>query len=156
EQAKKYYEDNKPFFDKVYVRASHILVKVQASATAEQKQTLLNRAQAIRNEVAAGKITFEEAAKQYSDCPTKDKGGDIGPFPFKFVVVDAFARAAFSLKVGEVSNVVATDFGYHIIKATDRSQPKELSTYASVRDAVRDIWAQEVELYQQIVNHQRK
>jgi parvulin-like peptidyl-prolyl isomerase len=156
EQARKYYDDNKPFFDKVYVRASHILVKVPAGATAEQKQMLLNRAQTIRTEVAANKITFDAAAKQYSDCPSKDKGGDIGPFPYKFIVVETFARAAFSLKIGEMSDVVATDFGYHIIKVTDRNQPKELSTYESVRDAVRDIWSQDVELYQQIIAHQRK
>jgi parvulin-like peptidyl-prolyl isomerase len=156
EQARKYYEDNKPFFDNVTVRASHILVKVPAGTTAEQKQVLLNKAQSIRNEIAAGKTPFEVAARQWSDCPTKDKGGDIGPFPYKFKVVDAFARAAFSLKIGEMSGVVETEFGYHIIKVTDRTQPKMLSTYESVRDAVRDIWSQDVELYDQIIAHQRK
>jgi parvulin-like peptidyl-prolyl isomerase len=159
EQARKYYEDNKPFFDNIKVRASHILIKVQAPCSAERKQALLNKAEAIRNDIATGKITFENAAKTYSDCPTKDRKdspGDIGPFPFKFVVVDAFARAAFGLKVGEMSGIVTTDFGYHIIKVTDRSQPKTLSTYESVHDAVREIWSQDVELYQQIIAHQRK
>jgi peptidyl-prolyl cis-trans isomerase C len=159
DQARKYYEDNKPFFDNIKVRASHILVKIQAPATAEQKQALLNKAQAIRDSIAAGKISFVDAVKQYSDCPTKqlkDAPGDIGWFPYKFVVVDAFARAAFNLKNGEMTGVVATEFGYHIIQVTGREQPKTPSTYESVRDAVREIWSQDVELYQQIIAHQRK
>jgi parvulin-like peptidyl-prolyl isomerase len=156
DQAKKYYEDNKSFFDKIFVRASHILVKVPSNATADQKKALYNKIEAIRQEIVAGKVTFEAAAKQYSECPSKDKGGDIGPFPYKFVVVEPFAKAAFGMKVNEMSGVVATDFGYHVIKVTDRSQPKEASTYESVREAVREIWAQDVELYQQIISHQRK
>jgi parvulin-like peptidyl-prolyl isomerase len=154
--ARKYYETNKPFFDKTLVRASHILIKVPASATAEQKKVLLSRAETIRQEILSGKVAFEAAAKQYSDCPSKEKAGDIGQFPYKFVVVESFARTAFSMKVGEVSPIVTTDFGYHIIKVTDRTQPKELSSYDAVRDAVREIWAQDVELYQQIITHQRK
>ncbi len=147
EDARKYYEANKLFFDKVMVRASHILVKVPANATPEQKKLLLNRAEAIRQEIVAGKVTFETAVKQYSECPSRDRKdapGDLGPFPYKFVVVEPFAKAAFSLKVGEISGVVVTDFGYHLIKVTDRTQPKEASTYESIREAVREIWAQDV------------
>ncbi len=155
-EARKYYEANKPFFDKVLVRASHILIKVPRTATPEQKKTLLSRAEAIRQEIAAGKLDFTTAVKQYSECPSKDKLGDIGNFPYKFVVVQPFAKAAFAMKVGEISNIVTTDFGYHIIKVTDRIEPKTPSTYESVKDMVREIWAQDVELYQQIITHQRK
>ena len=73
----------------------------------------------------------------------------------QFDVVDSFAKAAFSMKVGEISGVVATDYGYHIIKVTDRNAGKP-STYESVRDAVREIWSQDVELYQRIIADQRK
>ena len=158
EQAKKYYEDNKLFFDRVVVRASHILLKFPPNVTAEQKKTMLNQAEVIRQEIVTGKMTFDAAVAKYSQCPSKDskeRPGDVGPFQYKFDVVDSFAKAAFSMKVGEISGVVATDYGYHIIKVTDRNAGKP-STYESVRDAVREIWSQDVELYQRIIADQRK
>jgi parvulin-like peptidyl-prolyl isomerase len=156
EQAKKYYEENKLFFDDVRVRASHILVKVPRNASPEQKQTLLSKAETIRQEIVSGKITFEAAAKQYSECNSKTKSGDVGFFRYKFDMLEPFAHAAFSLKPGDVSGIVATEVGYHLIKVTDRTQPKELSTFETVRDSMREIWAMDVELYQQIITHQRK
>ena len=85
------------------VHAQHILV-----ADAETAQKVLD-------ELKAGK-TFEELAAQYSqDTGSKDSGGDLGWFP-RGVMVTAFEEAAFSLAVGEVSQPVQTDFGYHIIK----------------------------------------
>jgi parvulin-like peptidyl-prolyl isomerase len=156
EDARKYYEANKAFFDKVQVRASHILIKLPPAATAEQKKALLSRAETIRQEIAGGKLTFEAAVKQYSECPSKDKAGDIGLFPYKFVVVEPIAQAAFAMKIGAVSGVVTTEYGYHILKLTDRTQPKETSTFETVRDAVREVWAMDVELSQQIIAHQRK
>jgi parvulin-like peptidyl-prolyl isomerase len=155
-EVKKYYDDNKPFFDKIFVRASHILVKVPSNATVEQKQALRQKAEAIRQQVVAGKIDFAAAAKQYSECPSKDKGGDIGQFPYKFVVVEPFARAAFALKVGAVSDVVTSDFGYHVIKVTDRTQPKDVQPYEQIRESIREVWAQDVELFQRILAEQRK
>ncbi len=154
-QLKKYYDDNKLFFDKVFVRASHILIKVPASAPADQKALAAQKVKALRNEIAAGRMKFDAAAKQYSDCPSKDKGGDIGPFPYKFVVVEPFARAAFALKKGEMSDVVATDFGVHLILVTDRTAG-EPSTFEGVREAVREVWAQDIDLYQRILAEQRK
>jgi parvulin-like peptidyl-prolyl isomerase len=159
DDARKYYEANRPFFDKVLVRASHVLVKVPPKATEPEKQALLNRAEAIRQAIVGGKMTFEAAVKQYSECPSKDKKdapGDLGPFPYRFVVVEPFAKAAFAMKIGEVSGIVRTEFGYHIIKVTDRTQPKEASTYESLREAVREVWAKDVELDRQIIEHQKK
>lgn len=154
-QLRKYYQENKVFFDKVIVTASHILVKVSAKATAEQRQMAQQKLLAIRSEIAAGKLDFATAAKKYSDCPSKEKGGSIGPFPYKFVVVEPFARAAFALRPGQMSDVVATDFGYHLIKVTDRS-PGEPSNFETMRDMIREVWAQDVELHQRILAEQRK
>lgn len=153
QMVKKYYEDNRIFFDKVTVRASHILVKVKPDASQAEKQAAYNKIQAIRQEL--GKVEFADAAKKYSECPSKDKGGDIGYFPYKFVVVEPFARAAFSMKVGEISNVVATDFGYHVIKVTDRTKG-EPANFEEIKDAVREVYAQDIDLYQNIINEQRK
>lgn len=152
---KQYYDTNRPFFDKVLVRASHILLKIPEKATEAQKQELLTKLTAIKSEIDARKITFADAAKKYSECPSADKGGDIGHFPAKFAVAEPFARAAFALKVNEMSGPVETGFGYHLILVTDRT-PGEPSNFEEVKDVVRDIYAQEVHLYQNIVDDMRK
>lgn len=154
-EVKTYYEANKVFFDKVFVRASHILVKLPASASAAEKQTAKAKLETLRNEILAGKLDFAEAAKKHSECPSKDKGGDIGQFPYKFVVVDAFAKAAFSQKVGSISDVVSSEFGLHIIKTTERSDGQS-STFDSVKETVREVMAQDTDLYNRILADQRK
>lgn len=87
------------------VRASHILVKTLEEATA------------LRAEIVSGKITFEEAAQQNSLCPSGARGGDLGFFG-KGMMVPEFETAAFSLPVGEVSEPIQTQFGYHLIVVT--------------------------------------
>lgn len=154
-EAKLYYEANKVLFDKVFVRASHILIKISPTAPAGEQQTARAKLATIRNEILAGKMDFGEAAKKYSDCPSKEKGGDIGPFPYKFVVVEPFAKAAFSMKKGDISDIVVTDFGLHVIKVTDRTQA-ETTTFETVKDAVRDVIAQDMDLFQNILATQRK
>ena len=150
---KNYYAANKVFFDKVFVRASHILIKLPVTASAAERQAAQAKLLALRAEIVAGKIDFADAARKYSDCPSKKNGGDIGPFPYKFVVLEPFAKAAFAMKVGDVSNVVATDFGLHLIKVTNRD-PGQPSDYAKIHDQVKEIYAQE--LHQQIVAEQRR
>ncbi len=86
------------------IRASHILV--------EDKQV----AEEILQKLKDGK-NFEKLAKKYSICPSKKRGGDLGTFG-RGVMVKEFEDAAFKLTVGEVSGIVKTKFGYHIIKRT--------------------------------------
>ena len=155
DQAKAYYEQNKLFFDKVHVRASHILVKVPGTASASEKQAALAKIQAIRQEIVSGKMKFEDAARKYSDCPSKERNGDIGPFPYKFVVVEPFARAAFSTKKGDLTDVVTTEFGYHIILVTDRTDG-EPSHFEPIKDRIREVMAQDQELHQTIISEQRR
>ena len=128
EQVKKYYEANKDFFDKVTLRASHIVLRVPANAPPQERQETLKKLQALRAEIVGGKIDFAEAARRYSQCPSAPKGGDLGEVYRKFQVDESFARAAFALKVGEVSDVVETEFGYHLIKVAER-KPGAPSTY---------------------------
>jgi len=141
---KKYYDANKYFFDKVAVRASHILLKVPPTAKEEEVKAAQARLEALRQELVAGKLDFAEAAKKHSDCPSKKDGGDIGFFPYKFVVLEPFAKAAFALKVGEVSGVVQTDYGLHLIKATDRNNG-EASNFDRIKEEVREVAAQEIQ-----------
>lgn len=152
---KAYYEANKLLLDKVQVRASHILVKVASSASPMEKAQARAKLETIRQEIAMGKIDFAEAAKRYSECPSKDKGGDIGLFPYKFVVVEPFAKAAFALKEGEISDIVTSDFGLHIIRVTERTKG-EPTTFDASKDNCRDLMAQEQELYPRVVAEQRK
>jgi parvulin-like peptidyl-prolyl isomerase len=150
---KQYYDDNKFFFDKVLVRASHILLKVAPNASQNDRQMVYNRALAIRQEIMTGKIQFADAAKKYSDCPSKENGGDIGLFPYKFAVLEPFAKAAYSMKIGSISEVVATDFGFHIIKVTDRTNGQP-SDFQQIKGEVKEIYAQDV--YQRIIADQKR
>ena len=86
------------------VQCSHILVKGE-----QQAEKLLKDLQ------DGG--SFEQLAKAHSECPSKANGGDLGKFG-KGSMVKEFEKAAFDLKVGEVSGLVKTKFGYHIIKRT--------------------------------------
>ena len=88
------------------VKASHILVKTE------------DKANWICNELKKGK-EFGKLAKEYSDCPSKEDGGNLGFFG-KGQMVKEFEDAAFSLKEGEISKPVKTQFGYHLIKVTGR------------------------------------
>ncbi len=150
---KAYYDANKLFFDKVFVRASHILIKLPPTASAAERQAAHAKLAALRVEIVAGKLDFAKAAKENSDCPSKENGGDIGPFPFKFAVVEPFARAAFATKVGDVTDVVTTEFGLHLIKVTDRNEGQK-SNYEQIKDQVREVYAQEI--YQNIISDMRK
>lgn len=88
-----------------YVRASHLLVKTEEEAAK------------LREEILAGK-DFGEVAAQVSMCPSGRDGGDLGFFG-KGQMVKEFEDACFSMEVGEVSNPIKTQFGYHLIKLTD-------------------------------------
>ncbi|WP_297090234.1 peptidylprolyl isomerase [uncultured Draconibacterium sp.] len=100
------------------VHASHILLKLDNNAPAGTKQEVLGKINKIRNEILAGK-SFEDAAVEYSEDPSaKTNKGDLGYFS-AFTMVTPFEDAAFTTKVGEVSEPVKTDFGYHLLKVND-------------------------------------
>ena len=86
------------------IRASHILVEKHSQALR------------VLEELRAGK-GFDELARRHSTCPSGKRGGDLGSFG-RGQMVKEFERVAFTLKVGEVSLLVKTQFGYHIIKRT--------------------------------------
>lgn len=119
EEVAEYYNKNKERFVKPEsVRASHILVDNE------------EKAKEILAEINSG-LAFDEAANKYSSCPSKQQGGDLGDFT-KGRMVPEFENAAFSMNVGEVSEPVQTQFGYHIIKVTDKT-PEGTSTLEEVK-----------------------
>lgn len=139
---RQFYTDNKDFFDKTTVRASHIVIRTSPGdevgrRAAEGKLT------ALRAEIAAGKVTFAEAARAHSQCPSAPKGGDLGYFARKWMVEEPFAKAAFALKPGELSSAVVTDFGVHLIQVADR-KVGAASSFELVKDDVRECLLEEL------------
>jgi peptidyl-prolyl cis-trans isomerase C len=108
EEIKAYYEANSHIFkEEENVSARHILVDT------------LEQAEEIKNKIDTG-MNFEMAAMQYSSCPSKEQGGNLGSFT-RGRMVPEFEKAAFELAVGEVSAPVQTQFGYHLIKVEQKS-----------------------------------
>jgi peptidyl-prolyl cis-trans isomerase C len=152
-EIKRYYDENRDFFDRVSVRASHIVLRAPAGQSAGEREQARAQLQALRQDIASGKLDFAEAAKKYSQCTSAPEGGDIGYFPRKLAVEEPFAKAAFALKVGEVSDVVETDYGLHLIKVTDR-KPGQPADYNKVKDEVRELCIEEMRLA--VLAQQRK
>lgn len=100
------------------VHARHILVAVDAKATPEQVEAARKKAEAIAAEARKPGVDFAELARKRSEGPSAADGGDLGFFR-RGVMVPAFERAAFSLKPGEVSEPVRTNFGWHVLKVEE-------------------------------------
>jgi len=103
EEARKMYEDNKPLFSMETVRVSHIMVKTEAEA------------EAILKDLQAGKDFAELAKTMSQDTGSAEKGGDLGPLR-RGQTVREFEEEAFRLQEGELSPVIKTQYGYHILK----------------------------------------
>ena len=126
-----YYEANKDQLKHDgMVAARHILIKFPDNVTEEQKKAALDKIQGLRKQLVEGK-DFAEMAKVNSDCPSKERGGDLGYFP-KGAMVPEFEQAAFSLKEGELSEVVETPYGYHLIQVYGK-KPAGVLPLAEVR-----------------------
>ena len=154
-EARAYFEANRPYFEKVQVQASHILMRVNPTTSPSEREKARMNMVNLRNLILNRQMSFEEAAHKYSDCPSKERNGDLGRFAYKFAVVDPFARAAFATPVGEVSEVTATEFGLHLIKVTGRT-PAEPVDFESVKDLVRKTMAQEANLYAGILQGEKR
>lgn len=117
------------------VRASHILIAADRSKlTDKARADLKEKAVAILKRVKAGE-DFAKLARENSDDPmSKMRGGDLGFFPPPEMMPN-FTKAAFALKIGEVSDVVETDYGYHIIKVTDR-RPAGKFSFDQVKEQI--------------------
>jgi len=124
EEAKKHYDSNVKDFEKPeQVRASHILVKTAPTDPNtdpnQVKAAAKTKAETLLKQVKDGG-DFAAIAKGNSDCPSAAQGGDLGFFT-RGRMVKPFEDAAFAMKVGQVSDLVETQFGYHIIKVTDHN-----------------------------------
>jgi peptidyl-prolyl cis-trans isomerase D len=129
---KRSYEDNQQQYSTPeQVRASHILLKTEGKDDAAVKK----QAEDLLAKVKAG-ADFAKLAAQYSEDDSKVKGGDLDFFP-KGRMVPEFDKAAFSMQVGEISPLVKSQYGYHIIKVTDK-KPATTKSIEEVRAQIED------------------
>jgi len=124
EEIKKYYADNKKQFSAPEtVHARHILVKVDEKDDEKTKGEKKGKIDGLRKQLLEGS-DFAKLAKENSDCPSKEKGGDLGTFP-RGRMAKPFEEAAFSQKVKDIGPIIQTKFGYHIIQVLEHNQPTE-------------------------------
>ncbi len=115
EELAQYYEENRSYFFQPEKRKiSHILVEDQEEA------------ELLRSQLNEGLLNFEQTAKDKSTCPSAEQGGDLG-YIMRGQMVSEFEEVAFSLEVNELSNVVKTEYGYHILQCYDIQEEKQLS-----------------------------
>lgn len=118
------------------VRARHILAKAEKSATEEIKKKAQEKIANILKRIKSGE-DFAKLATELSEDPgTKAKSGDLGFFP-RGKMVPEFEAIVFSMKQGEVSGVIETEFGYHIVKLEEKKEPA-IEPYENVRDKIRE------------------
>ena len=144
EEAKKFYDDNIiQFSSPDLVKTSHILAGGRGfdSFDDEKKASAKLKIEEVKKKLDAGG-NFEELAKEYSDCPSKDEGGDLKVYITNDGKVNGrpsmdvtFSQAAHALEVGEVTDIVKTPFGYHIIKCTDKKKT-ETKSFEEVKSTI--------------------
>ncbi len=165
EKLKKFFEANKDAFDGSQVRARHILLKVAPGDEAGGKKAIEDL-QAIRKQIeesaaaAVAKLpltadlldrekakaealtaTFADLAQEKSICPSKDRGGELDWFLRVDGMIEPFARAAFALKTNQLSDVVKSPVGYHLILVTDRKSGKEVK-FEDAKSAVKEFYGE--------------
>jgi|SRR5699024_1010932 len=123
-ELKEFFMEHRDHFNKPETaKASHILVDSE------------EKANEVKEEIDSG-LSFEDAAKKYSTCPSKEKGGDLGEFPRGQMDPD-FEEKAFSMEEDTISDPVKTQFGYHIIKL-DKINPSQASSFEDVKEEVQN------------------
>jgi peptidyl-prolyl cis-trans isomerase D len=133
-----YYEQNRSRYGTPEERhAAHILIKADKDAPAAERAKAKARAEALLAEVRKSPSAFAEIAKKNSEDPgSRDQGGDLGFFG-REAMVKPFADAAFSLKPGEISGIVESDFGFHIIKVLE-ARGGDTKPFEAVRASIED------------------
>ncbi|MDN3515696.1 MAG: peptidylprolyl isomerase [Candidatus Brocadia sp.] len=132
---KKYFEENKGVFSGESVKVSHILIDTRNMKTQDELLHALEQIKNIKREIDRG-AAFDEVAKKYSNSSSAQNGGDLGFIQRKGNFAKSFLDTAFSLRVGQVSEPIQTEYGYHLVKVTDRKEGADIQ-FEDVKEKVR-------------------
>jgi len=134
--AKYYHDHQKEFWESSQVRVKHILLLFEKNPSEKIKKKKNKQIKKILSEIKGGK-DFAEAAKEYSEDVSASLGGDVG-FVKKGQMVPEFEKAVYRLKEGEISDVVETEYGYHIIKAEEIKKGRTIP-FKDVKNKIKNI-----------------
>lgn len=143
-ELKAYFAANRDVFDRVQVRASVILGRVSGSATPGELVAARERLAKLKADIAAGRVTFADAARKHSLDPSAPLGGDLGLFARRDVVVDPdVARAAFAAKPGDLVGPLDTEFGPALVQVVERTAGQP-ATFEQVVEWVKECYADDL------------
>ncbi|MCF7920458.1 MAG: peptidylprolyl isomerase [Candidatus Cloacimonetes bacterium] len=130
EEIKKHFEENPAKYNTPEkANTSHILVES------------LEQCSGLREQIVNNEITFEDAARDFSSCPSKENGGNLGEYA-KGQMVPEYDEVAFNLPIGEISEPVKTQFGYHLIKVLEKKESQK-AEFAKVKQQIHNDLLQE-------------
>jgi len=133
-EARSYYDQNLDKFTKQEnIRLCHILVGVDPQSTGAEKQQARTKAESIRNRILAG-ADFAAVARAESSCPSQEEGGDLGYFE-KNDLIREFEEGTELLKLGDISQVVETKDGYHVLKLVERN-PRIVQPFEATKEKI--------------------
>jgi len=136
EESKAFYDSRPELFKQPeQVKASHILIKAAQDADEAQKKEARKKIEAVQKKLKGGQ-DFAALAREFSEGPSAPRGGELGYFG-RGQMVPAFETVAFAMKPGEVSDIVETRFGYHLIKVEDKKSAGTVS-YTEVKGQLDD------------------
>ena len=143
EELQEFYNENPNYFETPEsVSASHILIQLGEDASEADKAEALRKIEEVAAKVEAGE-DFAELAKEFSEGPSAPDGGDLGSFQ-RGRMVPAFEEVAFNLEPGEVSGIVETQFGYHLIKVAEKTEAGTMD-FEEAKEAIRGFLKQQKE-----------
>lgn len=121
-----YFQDHRPELDGTRVRVRQIVRKLPPDASAEQSQAIQLGLERLRQEIEAGKMSFAEAARQHSESPSAEHGGDVGWIGAPGKLPPQLTTVVLYLQPGEMAGPIRTAFGWHLVQVTER-KPGQLS-----------------------------
>ncbi|MDB4637574.1 peptidylprolyl isomerase [Planctomycetaceae bacterium] len=151
-EIEQYFDSNKEKFDGTEVRASQIFFKLSANPTAEQVADAKQKLSHYKTEIEAGKVTFADAAKKWSESPSGKNGGDLGFAQYRGTRTELYSKKLFPLKTGELTEPFQTKFGMHLMTVTDKRPGTFM--FVDVRSIVLD--RLRIKLWNSLVDEKRK
>lgn len=148
-----YYLQNKDFFDGTMVGVSMIIMRIPPGMSPTETAKIKSKMQDIRSQILMGKMDFASAAKSFSQDSSGPMGGNLGLIPRKYALEEPLSSVAFKLTPGQISDVIETEFGIHILRVNERKDGKP-SEFAKIKDDVREFCNEE--FFQDTLARQRK